>query len=351
MGDQDARLPLLFDDLDIGIILYDPSTGNVLDVNERVERLSGYSADKFRTMEVGDYTTSSTNVSQEEVTRRIQAAVGGESQLVKWQIQRSNGEFRWISVNFTATTIGGTKRVVAEINDITEYKTREHLLQLLTRVVRHNLRNEMSILIGYAERLKNAIENDHLEEEIETILDVATEVGNLSDSINEIEQITNPDVTQRSPTNLYDVIQNRIEMLQSKHPKCDLSIKDSTDVWVTADKGLNYAIDHAIRNAVEHNNHDTPTVTVSIDEDTENEMGMIRVIDNGPSIPDMEIDALDEGTETSSTYHGSGVGLWVMKWCVDSLGGTLSFEENSPRGNIVCLSLPKTDPSINDRSG
>ncbi len=349
MGDQDARLPLLFDDLNVGIILYHPSTGNILDVNERLERLYGYSADELRTMEVGDYTTSSTDVSQDGVARRVRAAADGESQSVEWQIQRSNGEFRWISATFTATTVGGTKRVVAEINDITEYKAREHLLQLLTRVVRHNLRNEMSVLIGYAERLKNAIEDDRLEEEIETILDVATEVGNLSDSIDEIEQITNPDVTRRSPKNLRDVIRNRLEMLRSHYPECELSVGESTDVWVTADKGLDYAIDHAIRNAVEHNDHETPAVTVAIGEDAEKEMGTVRIIDNGPPIPDMEIDALDDRTETSSTYHGSGVGLWVMKWCVDSLGGDLTFEENSPRGNVVCLSLPKTNPSTSDR--
>ncbi|WP_242695671.1 sensor histidine kinase [Halomontanus rarus] len=207
----------------------------------------------------------------------------------------------------------------------------------------------MSVLIGYAERLKNAIEDDRLEEEIETILDVATEVGNLSDSIDEIEQITNPDVTRRSPKNLRDVIRNRLEMLRSHYPECELSVGESTDVWVTADKGLDYAIDHAIRNAVEHNDHETPAVTVAIGEDAEKEMGTVRIIDNGPPIPDMEIDALDDRTETSSTYHGSGVGLWVMKWCVDSLGGDLTFEENSPRGNVVCLSLPKTNPSTSDR--
>ncbi|MCU4975993.1 PAS domain-containing sensor histidine kinase [Halobacteria archaeon AArc-m2/3/4] len=349
MGDPNIQLPIVFDDLNVGITLHHPSTGEILDVNEQLERLYGYSSAEIRSMKVEDYTASSMKYTQEEAVDRIRAAAAGEPQSFEWQIERANGELRWVSVNLTATTISGVQSVCAEITDITEYKTRELLLQLLTRVVRHNLRNDMSVLIGYAERLKNAIEDDRLEEEIETILDVATEVGNLSDSINEIEQITNPSATRRSPKNLRDVIQDRIEMHRSKYPECELSIEDTTDVWVTAGEGLHYAIDHAIRNAVEHNDHDRPMVTVTVDETVEHEIGTIRIIDNGPSIPDMEIDALNVGTETSSTYHGSGVGLWVMKWCVDSLGGDLTFEENSPRGNIVSLSFPQTRPEADTR--
>ena len=68
---------------------------------------------------------------------------------------------------------------------------------------------------------------------------------------------------------------------------------------------------------------------------------MVRVADDGPSIPETEIDVLREDVETSSTFHGTGVGLWVMQWCVESLGGELSFEENEPRGNVVSIALPK----------
>ena len=82
-------------------------------------------------------------------------------------------------------------------------------------------------------------------------------------------------------------------------------------------------------------------MTVWVGECDESGHGMVRVIDDGPAIPDVETDVLSEDVETSSTYHGAGVGLWVIQWCVDSLGGGLSFSENSPRGNVVSISLPR----------
>jgi len=75
---------------------------------------------------------------------------------------------------------------------------------------------------------------------------------------------------------------------------------------------------------------------------------VIRVADDGPPIPETEIDVLQEDVETSSTFHGTGVGLWVMQWCVESLGGELAFEENAPRGNVVSISLPKAAEPLTD---
>ncbi|TKX83031.1 ATP-binding protein, partial [Halorubrum sp. SS5] len=40
------------------------------------------------------------------------------------------------------------------------------------------------------------------------------------------------------------------------------------------------------------------------------------------------------------TSHGSGIGLFVMKWCVESLGGEVLFESRNSGGNAVCLLLP-----------
>lgn len=58
----------------------------------------------------------------------------------------------------------------------------------------------------------------------------------------------------------------------------------------------------------------------------------------------LEIEALDEYTETTATSHGSGVGLFVMKWCIESLGGELKIERRDRRGNTVSFYLPPKAP-------
>jgi len=116
-------------------------------------------------------------------------------------------------------------------------------------------------------------------------------------------------------------------------------------VWVIADKGIRYAIEHAVRNAVEHNDRETPSVTVSVESGDRDGHGRgprrRRAADPGHG--GRSAQARRGNQQHVSRY---GVGLWVILWCVESLGGELVFEENTPRGNVVSISLPKAaEPS------
>ncbi|WP_254280178.1 sensor histidine kinase [Haloarcula marina] len=334
----------MFDDLDIGVILRDPETGRTLDVNPRLAELYGYSAAELTEMDVGDYTAPSTTFSQAEAHRRLRAAADGTSQEFEWQVQRGNGELIWVRVHLNATTIDGEQCVLCEVTDITNYRTRERRLRLLSRIVRHNLRNKMTVLNGYADRIRRAVEDDTLETEIETILNIAEDVGGLSDSVRQIEQIAEPDATQRSPTNVQEVVSAAVEEARRAYPEAQLTVDAEADVWVVADEGIRYTIEHALENAIEHNDTDTPTVAVRVTADSDGPQGVIQIADNGQKIPDNEIEVLRGDVKSSSTYHGTGVGLWVMEWCVSSLGGELRFEENDPCGNVVHVSLPRVSP-------
>ena len=340
---QGVSLPAAFDDLDIGIVLRDPETGAALDVNDRIEELYGYSRAELLEMEIGELTAPSTTFSQDEAVDRLHAAAAGESQVFEWRIERPTGELVWIRVRLNRTTIDDTTCVIAEVREITEYKARERRLRLLNRVIRHNLRNETNVLMGYADRLKQAVEAKTLEEEVETILEIASEIGRLSDSIRQVEEIATPDATQRSPTDIGELAEAIVAEVRADETAAEISVDIQDDVCVNADTGLRHAIRHAIDNAIEHNDRDVPSVDVSVAIDPDTEQAEIAVSDDGPAIPDVEIDVLREDVTASTTYHGSGVGLWVMQWCVDSLGGELVFEENTPRGNVVRFLLPRVD--------
>jgi len=205
-----TRLPVIFDDLDVGINLHDPTTNEILDANARLEELYGYSADVLRTMGVGDYTAPSTKFSQDEANRLIQRAADGEPQTFHWQIERSNGELRWVRIHLSSTCIDGDRCVISEVQDVTEYRARERRLRLLSRIIRHNLRNKTNVIMGYADRVRQAVEDETIEQEIETVLDITTEVGGLSDSVKQIEEIAEPDATERSQTDLRAVARSLV---------------------------------------------------------------------------------------------------------------------------------------------
>lgn len=67
----------------------------------------------------------------------------------------------------------------------------------------------------------------------------------------------------------------------------------------------------------------------------------MQVEDNGPEIPDMELDALRTGSE-SALRHGSSIGLWLAYWSVRTAGGTIEFDTDDG-GNTVTLEFPAVE--------
>jgi signal transduction histidine kinase len=110
--------------------------------------------------------------------------------------------------------------------------------------------------------------------------------------------------------------------------------------YVSAAPKLSVAIDNIVQNAVEHNDADAPRVEITIRPATaETEYVELTVADNGPGIPEQEREVLLKGKETD-LRHGSGLGLWIVKWVVTRSGGRIDFDKNDSRGSRVTLVLP-----------
>nr|WP_255475225.1 HAMP domain-containing sensor histidine kinase [Halapricum sp. CBA1109] len=119
---------------------------------------------------------------------------------------------------------------------------------------------------------------------------------------------------------------------------------DADAVAVSVPEGLTVAAEpdvlalilaEIVENALAHG--DDP-VSVAVDRTAEGVE--VVVADAGPGIPDHELSPLRSGTETDLD-HGSGLGLWVVQWGVDRLGGTVAFDTGDD-GTTVSLTLPAT---------
>jgi len=125
----------VFDDLEIGITLHDPETGEILGVNERLEELYGYTGAQLREMSVSEYSADEGAFTQAEAERRIRAATTEGPQTFEWQVKRSNDELLWVGVRLAETTLEGESYVLAEVRDITERKEREEELTIKDQAI------------------------------------------------------------------------------------------------------------------------------------------------------------------------------------------------------------------------
>lgn len=209
---------------------------------------------------------------------------------------------------------------------------------VLNRVLRHNIRNDMNVVLGYARRLSETEDgtNGNL---VTPIREKAEDVIDLSESARRIESLDS--AGDEGPVDAVTIIRDRVSVTESSYPEVGLDVDVPDSAWVEAGPLIGSVVDNVLENAIEHNDRD-PVITVSVECTGDDEV-VIRVADNGPGIPADEQQVLTEEMETSMR-HGTGLGLWLIKWFVETYDGTLTIEDNEPRGTVIEIRLPAAAP-------
>ncbi|WP_181686973.1 ATP-binding protein [Halorhabdus salina] len=218
--------------------------------------------------------------------------------------------------------------------DVTDRETRKQRLEVLDRVLRHNLRNDLDAIRGFAEALD--ADEQSADELAERIRSTATELVDLGETTERAERIVTRETLTIADIDLDALLESIAEDLRGRYRcRIDRSIPD--DSQVRTDRAvLRTALLEVIENAVEHSDNEIPSVAVGVSS-TDDGVA-IAVKDDGPGIPDRERVVLLDGEE-QPLRHGTGVGLWFVSWAVTRLGGDLSIESDDD-GSAVVLEIP-----------
>ncbi|WP_162991594.1 ATP-binding protein [Halostella salina] len=210
------------------------------------------------------------------------------------------------------------------LRDVTDRELRKQRLEVLNRVLRHNLRNRVDAIKGNAEAIEAGSDGEFAAE----IYESADELATLSAKAREIDQLVSRPAG-KGEADLSAVVRELVEATDCDRIAVDLPERAPL---VTDWEALRLALRNAVENAVEHA---TESVRVTVEPDGDGYA--ITVADDGPGIPDSELRSLDAETETP-LQHGTGLGLWLLKWSVTKLNGTLSFDTSG--GTTVRLTVP-----------
>ncbi|ELZ44900.1 HTR-like protein [Halorubrum coriense DSM 10284] len=229
-------------------------------------------------------------------------------------------------------------RMIA-LYDVTEDRQREQQLAVLNRVLRHNLRNETTLISGYTDLLKNTLEDPDQEAQAKTIEDASDRLRSISEKGKTFKQIQQRDAQPTTTTAsaiLADVTQDCTEA--HSDATIESTVTPSTLEFQTDTMLLSVVFTNLIENALVHSDDPTPTVTVRASK-TASDGGEVvfEIRDDNDRIPAMEIDALRVGDETP-LQHGQGIGLWIVYWCLQKLRGEIDFEYND--GNVLRVTVP-----------
>jgi PAS domain S-box-containing protein len=116
----------VFENVSDGLVVHDPETGEIRDVNERFCEMNGYDREEILEMGIEGYSPTDEGYTMEEARAFVRDVVeGDEPKQTEWEVETSDGETRWLEVKGTTVEVGGELRYVSIDRDVTERKRRE----------------------------------------------------------------------------------------------------------------------------------------------------------------------------------------------------------------------------------
>ncbi|WP_244531455.1 histidine kinase N-terminal 7TM domain-containing protein [Halogranum amylolyticum] len=229
--------------------------------------------------------------------------------------------------NVRGTPIG---RVI-RFHDIGEHLRQQQRLEALHRILRHNIRTETNVIHGYVDQFADDADAQIVKRRALRI----DEIGRKGREAIELFDTTHGGDRPRSLSSLLD---DCLTAARDEHPAATFAY-DLLNEDVAVAGVLESVFSNLLENAVVHNPSDDPHVRVSVRRVSDAGRVRVDVADDGPGIDDYELCVLKDGTETP-LKHGSGLGLWIVKWGVDAAGGTVGFAANDPTGLVVTVDVP-----------
>ncbi|WP_247730691.1 PAS domain-containing protein [Halovivax limisalsi] len=230
--------------------------------------------------------------------------------------------------------------LVPEGRDITAFKERERLVRVLHRLLRHNIRNDLNVIRGYADTLSDGLTDEDTVEYAAKIDAAAENLLSTSEKAKQmVDLILHPTAGDDTLT-LGRAVQAIAERFRERYPDASIVTAVEDSVVVAADDRLSIALAQLVENGLEHNTAATPRVDLRVSE--RDGRARLEVADNGVGISPDEWKMVTEEVrkEPSQVRHGSGMGLLLTRWIVDEFDGRLSYATDESNGSVVAVRLP-----------
>ena len=177
-----SELEALLDHVPIPVSLFD-TNGIVKRWNHAAERKFGYTTEQIVGQQVGRFTDN------EEFSSLLDRVTDGEAlQNYRMKFRKKGGSVVSTEVNIAPIYVEGaiTGVVVAAI-DTSDRRQREQQLAVLYRMIRHNLRNELNVIRGWAEEI--TIDTQEDERAVTKVVDASDRLWRLADDIVDIPRV------------------------------------------------------------------------------------------------------------------------------------------------------------------
>lgn len=214
----------------------------------------------------------------------------------------------------------------------TQAEVERHMEQLsvLNRVLRHDIRTAMNLVIGYADALESGTDDaaaQRIRQHANGVVDIADQARRMADTVQ---------AGERERVDIAPHLSACLTEVGAEHPDVSVDADVPTFAPVDAYPPVTGVFDIAFDAAL---TGDVDSLAVTCEKATVDGREFVEtvLVDDGTGAPDTDRLVLEEGE--SPLLHATGMGLWTAKWTVEECHGDFTFDSLDDR-NRTTIRLP-----------
>ncbi|MFC7072823.1 histidine kinase N-terminal 7TM domain-containing protein [Halovenus rubra] len=305
--------------------------GRLLSLNGAGEQLFGITTDQALTTQLATLTDEDIELSPSR-------------QLVTQSVGNRRRDFE-VAISTVNDSTGQLIGYTIGFTDITDERHRRQQLEVVNRFLRHNLRNDMQVVRGRVEIIGEQA-NEVVDDDIDIVIDQIEDLQSISEKARKATAAFEDLIPSPVAVNeLLGAVQQQFESDARITVDTEDMLTISTDEQILkliVRNLVENAVEHGVSGSIDRNQADINNrVEIMLQGSATNDGVRIIVSDDGPGIPGHELSPLKDERETA-LEHGSGLGLWLVQWGVETLGGEMDIETDAD-GTKVAIRLPELE--------
>ena len=284
-----------------------------------------------------------------------------EGQLDSFSLEKrlitKTGKVLWVflTTNIIRDPKGKPKLIISVAQDVTDRKHAEQELifksnELDTFIYRasHDLRGPVASLMGLFNVVQTEFKQDkHALEYFEHYHKSVLRLNKILHNLIDLTKIKEKEI-RASEVDLNDMISESLASIShSKHfENIHFKIKNDVDFKLKSDaNSIRTILFHLLENAVSFMQYDNPQPFVKLEMKHESNFLIIEVTDNGQGIKkELQSEVFNMFYRANERSSGSGLGLYIVRYAVEKLNGTIQLKSKEMSGTKISVYIPYISP-------